>query len=137
MAPIRAILQTLANSYAKRMAKDPLPPLYESGIVFRPEPWAGSGTEDWASPYTAIQRGWGDCDDLVVYRAAELIAQGEPATIVATWLAGTKKHHVLIRRGFPATKYLKKWPGPKGVPNNNLEDPSLVLIGLERERNGS
>lgn len=53
-----------------------VPALYESfmrgRLVFQPEPWAGR-FEEFACAKTCIDRGWGDCDDLVPWRCAEII----------------------------------------------------------------
>lgn|GEM_PF-930198 len=52
------------------------PPLYKSGIKFGPEPWQGK-FEEFAPAIKVLARGWGDCDDLVLYRVAELIVFGD------------------------------------------------------------
>lgn len=111
MGPIKNTLQTNAEEWAEEMRRDPLPSLYDSGIRYQPEPWAGGGTEEWADPYEVAERGWGDCDDLVIYRVAELIAAGENATVQTMWKTGTKRHHVRVRRA-----------------NGSVEDPSVVLL---------
>lgn len=52
-----------------------VPPIYgafrEGLIHFQPEPWAGK-FEEFADALTCVERGWGDCDDLVAWRCAEL-----------------------------------------------------------------
>lgn len=86
-----------------------LPPLYESGIKFRQEPGHGSGYEDWALPNVTFQRGWGDCDDLVIYRLWELYCAGQiKAACNAEWLGNGV--HVRVR-----------------LPNGTIEDPSILL----------
>lgn len=64
------------QSYAQMM--DPanrgkIPPLYSGKIVYRREP---PRREDWQSALETAERGYGDCEDLVAYRIAELRAQG-------------------------------------------------------------
>lgn len=115
MKPAQQILQAMAEAYGEEFKVRPLPPLYSTQIHFRPEPWAGLGTEEWASPYDVFERGWGDCDDLSLFRCAQLIAEGEPATIVEAWLRGTKRHHFLVRRA-----------------NGQLEDPSKNIVAAGR-----
>jgi hypothetical protein len=90
-----------------------LPPLYSSGVRYRPEPTRGSGVEYFDDPWTVLERGHGDCDDLVVYRAGELIAAGEPAGVVCQGAAQftLPRFHVAVRRA-----------------DGSLEDPSKVLI---------
>lgn len=48
-----------------------IPDLYQAGVVFRREPWAGV-VDEFADIPTILERGWGDCDDLVSYRVAWL-----------------------------------------------------------------
>lgn len=79
-----------------------VPPLYKSGVRYRPEPWpckckrCGSSNppraerctkcgsadlehvEEFADALTVLQRGWGDCDDLSPWRTAELQEAGDP-----------------------------------------------------------
>jgi hypothetical protein len=113
-----------------------LPPLYESGVRFAYEPDHGSGEEDFAQPPDVYARGWGDCDDLVVYRLSELlaaelqrrrfwaqpearqramlralatgVASGRLASIKADWEGDSL--HVLVR-----------------LPDGSTEDPSIIL----------
>jgi hypothetical protein len=106
---IRELLDTLSTIWARYLAKHPLPALYSSGIRFQPEPNVGQ-YEDWKTPHQTLEDGWGDCDELVLYRLAELRSRGERATVVVMRRRGTRKFHVLIRRA-----------------NRQLEDPSLEV----------
>lgn len=86
-----------------------LPPLYQSGIRFAYEPNHGSGNEEFASPLTTLERRAGDCDDLVIYRLAELYAAGHNgAACSCEWVGDSM--HVTVR-----------------LPNGSLEDPSTIL----------
>jgi len=96
-----------------RSAGRPLPPLYRSRVVYRPEPANGSGIEEFASIRRVFLRGWGDCDDLVPIRVAELQEQGEAATQRFYWRRtprGDLSMHVQVRRA-----------------NGEIEDPSRLL----------
>lgn len=119
---IRNLLNVTSDMYAVALRNNPLPPLYRTQVRYRHEPTAGTGKEFFDSPWTVYSRGWGDCDDLVLWRLAELKAGMSHATAVA--LRETKpetgRFHVGVRR----------WTG-------QLEDPSLMLIRLEETRNGS
>lgn len=117
MRPAQKILQACAEAYAEEFKSRPLVPLYDSHVCFRPEPWQGLGTEEWASPYDVYDRGWGDCDDLSLIRCGQLLATGENANIVEAWRVGSKSHHFFVRRY-----------GPDGP----FEDPSAILIKLGR-----
>lgn len=97
-----------------------LPPLYKSGVRYQLEPDHGSGDDQFDLPPEVYARRWGDCDDLVIWRLAELWkpydAQKLPGLIasmavphcVADWQFG--ELHVLVR-----------------MPNNKTEDPSELL----------
>lgn len=103
---------------AARKDGHPLPKLYQSGVVFQPEPNQGLW-EDFADCLTVLDRGWGDCDDLVAYRCAELIESGEdPKASVKVYWRESKRHgyvyHAEVRRS-NKSKF-----GP-------VEDPSRFL----------
>jgi hypothetical protein len=102
---IQSTLDVLASLWARELRSRPLPPLY------KPEPWAGSGKEEWADPYTVFRRKWGDCDDLVLWRAAELRAAGHAATIQVMRLLDEPRYHVRVRK-----------------PDGSEEDPSVILL---------
>lgn len=113
---MRELLMGLGRAFAHGLAVHPLPPLYVSGVRYAPEPNAGDGWEEWADPWTVHRRGWGDCDDLVAWRLAELLAAGEAATVQ---VVGTgdghrwgPRFHVRVRRA-----------------DGTLEDPSIQLMG--------
>lgn len=81
-----------------------VPPLYGAGVVYQEEP-AGQGFEEFATVPQVITRGWGDCDDLVPWRVAELREAGEPAQVRILWQkahrgrhAGKKMFHLVVRR---------------------------------------
>jgi hypothetical protein len=107
---IREVLYALARAYAVAMATNPLPPLYSAGVQYREEPTSGTGVERWDHPWEVHARGWGDCDDLVLWRLAELHAAGETtAAPLVAWIGS--RMHVLIRRA-----------------SGNTEDPSRILL---------
>lgn len=85
-----------------------LPPLYESGVRFRRDPYQGMGTENFKLPNQTYADQWGDCDRLCIYRIWELLVGGENATCRAEWVGNGV--HVLVRRA-----------------NRQLEDPSIIL----------
>jgi hypothetical protein len=60
-----------ANRLLMRRHGARIPPLYESGILFRIEPWA-STVQHFANCLEAIERGHADCKVLCCYRLAEL-----------------------------------------------------------------
>ncbi len=59
---------TLTNiEYLRAHPETPL--LYQSGVVYQEEP---PGQEDWQDIPTTLALGYGDCEDLACWRAAEL-----------------------------------------------------------------
>lgn len=80
----------------------PLPGIYAAGVRYQREPLCRTDgrlhiCEEWLTAHEVKARGWGDCDDLGPWRAAELRLQGEKAQAVprptpAGW-------HIIVRRG--------------------------------------
>src|SRR4051794_16388842 len=75
------------------------PTLYESGVVYRRE----DRSENWLDIPHVIKAGWGDCEDLVFWRVAELRKQKIKAAPFAKWrrVNGGYKYHALVRRVRP------------------------------------
>lgn len=57
---------------------NPIPPLYRSGVRYERE---RGPSEEFADVLTVLKRGWGDCDDLVGWRVAELLEAGFAADV--------------------------------------------------------
>jgi len=53
-------------------------------------------TEDWARAARVAARGWGDCEDLAAYRAADLIVSGVPAAVRAYLARDGRTIHVVV-----------------------------------------
>ena len=79
------------------MRSHPIPLLYQTNVRFQDEPWAGQGIEEFATPWMVLERGWGDCDDLVIYRGAELVVRGIACNPVIVHDTETDKYHTLLR----------------------------------------
>lgn len=106
---VRWILQGAAYGSAPSFKRRRLPRLADSGIVFAEDPMYGSGTERFHLPWEVYEKGEGDCNDLLVYRMAEMIAYDNMRpTVRCIWLGDDL--HVQIR------------PSPK---SKKLEDPSI------------
>lgn len=90
----------------RRREGRPLPALYLSGVRYHSE---RRPNEEWQLPLQTLGRGWGDCEDLAAWRAAELNLAGELARVVIV-RTGPNTEHALVRRG-----------------NGQLEDPSKRL----------
>jgi hypothetical protein len=105
---VKGIIEGAAYGCVDALRQWRLPPLYESGVRFAYEPQHGTGLEMFDLPLVVYQRQWGDCDDLVIWRIAELVATGERATCRAIFVG--EQLHVLVRRR-----------------NGTLEDPAVLL----------
>ncbi len=110
---VKHALEGFARGYVPTFRRLGLPPLYQSGIVFRRDPQQGSGVERFAVPADSLQSGWVDCDRAVWYRLCELYAAGQNPTCRAEWVGPAL--HVLVRHA-----------------NGKTEDPMQHLIDLEQ-----
>ena len=122
----KCAIDGFARAFAPAFQRMRLPPLYESGIYFAFEPNHGSGLEDFSTPLETLERGCGDCDDLVIYRLCELYAprvtfqkvkgggsvpfqvDTSPACCSCEWVG--ESMHVQVR-----------------FKNGTLEDPAVLL----------
>lgn len=107
-----ALLGALVTIDEDQIRSFGLPPLYASGARYFTEP---PGVEDWQDAVTTLQRGGGDCEDLVPYRVAELRLAGIPARPVVKAYRPTPTRrawywHILLKHG-----------------DERVEDPSRVL----------
>lgn len=108
---VKAQIEGCAEGFKLCLKPWGLPSLYRSGVKFRHAPEHGSGREWFSSPLATFRRGFGDCDQLVIWRIAELRAAGVPASCRAIWIGNSL--HVQVRR----RKGSRKW----------IEDPSVIL----------
>lgn len=108
---IVAMLGALASVWSRWLMRHRgFPLLYQSGVVYRPE----IDTEDWLSPSEVLAAGGGDCEDLTLWRVAELLASGVqcfPRCVGKPSAVGGLVQHVFV-----------------GFPGGRTEDPSLILM---------
>lgn len=86
------------------------PRLYDSGVMYQEEP---PGAEDWQDILTCLRLGWGDCEDLACWLAAEYQVRGIDAHPFASSQPlpdGSTLYHIRVR-----------------LPNGGIEDPSKKL----------
>jgi hypothetical protein len=113
-----ALTTLLVPEAVADIRKGNLSPLYSSGVKYHKQnPKACA----FRMPSDVKKRGNGDCKQLVLWRLAELKANGETATPRVMWLNDRKglQAHILIRRA-----------------DGNLEDPSVTL-GMQRLKDSS
>ncbi len=116
----RAFLQAVVKANECWLLHNPkAPKLYDSGVTYAREPWAGK-YEEFATIPMVLKRGWGDCDDLCAWRVAEIRREGRPADILIYWRPKTHIWHVEVRH----------WPSAaarKAGEHGTVEDPSRLL----------
>jgi len=112
-AALGAVLEGMTglNYQWMRAARRDVPNLYRSGVRYRKEP---DGQDQWLTASQLLSKGYGDCEDVACYQAAYYRAHGEPA-IVKVVRTRRGKFHAIVQRG-----------------NGVLEDPSRILLALER-----
>lgn len=111
-----AKLEKATELNAEYLRTHAVPPLYEAGIRYAPD----SMSESFSLIPAVQDRGFGDADDIVAWRVAELRALGERAQIRVTWKTGTagqKIYGVQVLRS-----------------NGTIEDPVEILRNLEGKR---
>lgn len=96
-----------------------VPPIYESGVEFRKEPWAGK-FEEFADCLTTYRRKWGDCDDLVAWRVAELRTIGDHRLGLPPCKATIKIYWREFFEGLGFHCEVR-------MPDGSVEDPSRFL----------
>jgi hypothetical protein len=87
------------------------PAIYDSGVVYQEEP---PGAEDWANIPMILKLGWGDCEELACWRAAELQVRANVRARASftkqTQSDGTMLYHITVL-----------------LPDGRVEDPSRQL----------
>lgn len=106
-----AALEGLTKVNEVLLRRDPsIPPLYSTGARWELRPDDESDTR-WRYADEVATDGWGDCQALAAYRAAELRVNGiDPRAEVRVYPTGENKYHAVVARG-----------------NGLVEDPSVAL----------
>lgn len=103
------LIENMLNAILEKYPDDPtLPLLYNSGIRYKRDP-----DERWQTPRETYEKGYGDCEDLALYRAFELRRGGFPAK-VKVYRPRPGLLHVFVDRG-----------------DGRFEDPSRALGMLD------
>jgi len=108
-----------------------IPPLYQSGVKFRLEPWA-TQVQHFANCLEVLDRGWGDCKMLSAYRLAELAENAATPEIGARY--GLKIYWRIHDRdplhdglGANGRGEMRIFHVQVRHPNGAIEDPSRML----------
>jgi transglutaminase-like putative cysteine protease len=103
---IQVLLDTLTVLNGVYLAARPdVPHLYDSGVRYKRE----DGREDWLTIPLVIRRGYGDCEDLSAWLAADYRRKGIQARAIV-YRAGSRVWHVVVQ-----------------MPDGSIEDPSKRL----------
>lgn len=115
-----ATVQNNVEIIRKRAALgNPVPSIYDAGIFFCREPWAGK-FEEFANISDIEARGWADCDDACGWVCGQYWARG------GKWLrTGIKIYWRLPKDEQPMTIYHAQ----VRLPDGTIEDPSRRLPG--------
>jgi hypothetical protein len=118
-AALRVLLHALFTIDRMWLRSNPnAPRIYQSGVFYRAEP---IGEERWRDIPSVLREGWGDCEDLACWRAAELVErEGVAARPSYTWRRrpGISIYHIVVR-----------------LPDGRTEDPSRKLgMGTPEDR---
>ena len=103
------------------------------GVRWRPEP-PGTGEELALAP-VVVGRGWGDCDDLAPWRAAELRATGEdPGARAVAVRSGPRRWHAVVRRSTGEIEDPSRWAGMRSAQHTLSGEIGLDPLALPRQR---
>ena len=99
-------LRGLVTVSKRQIVKYKLPKLYETGIIYKPE----RKTENWQTAKETFDKKYGDCEDLAVYRSAELQLEGINAWPI---IVRTGKHilHAVVQN----------------LDTGKIEDPTRII----------
>lgn len=129
---INAALETLIMANRNWLARHRVPSLYASGVRYQREP------REWLSEHfdavpIVLSRRWGDCDDLVGWRIAEIRNHLDPSlsTINLTredsrFPSNFPTVKVAFKRHIATNKFLYHVQ-VRNNPSRTVEDPSLIL----------
>lgn len=107
-AEVAGMLRGLQLASEAQLRARRFPLLYQSGVRYVAEPY---GQEHWQTPAVTMRLGFGDCEDLAAWRAAELVVSGRDARALA-----------VVRRVRPGLMHCVVVRG-----GGQIEDPSKRL----------
>lgn len=107
-AALRRLLRSLYELDRDALRSGRFPGLYSSGVRYRREP--RETREEWLTIPSVLSSGYGDCEDLACWRAAELCVSGEDPWARPMLRPSASGWHVVVLRG-----------------DGSVEDPSRVL----------
>lgn len=107
-AQVAGMLRGLQLASEAQLRSRRFPPLYSGRVRYEPEP---TGQERWQIPSVTLELGYGDCEDLAAWRAAELVVSGvDRGALAVVKIIRPGLMHCVVRRS-----------------GGRIEDPSRVL----------
>ena len=123
----------------------PLTDAIDQGLVtWKPEP-ADQSFEGFDLPKDVLARGWGDCDDLACWHAADLRESGEDTdALPIVYQSGPNRWHAVVQRGDGSIDDPSQWAG-MGRPGGPLpitkplqsQGPTSSVVGFKRLPSGA
>lgn len=114
-AILQAALETATRANQALLASGKIPPIKSAirqGVRWKPEP-PGTG-ESLDLAHEVIGRGWGDCDDLAPWLAAEMRGAGDPKARAIAVRSGKTRWHALVEDGRGQRHDPSLWAGMRG-----------------------
>jgi len=115
-------LQTLVAINKWQLRQNNYPLLYKSGIYYKTEPPA----VEWHDIPTLLRQGFGDCKDLVAYRAAEL-KHYYNIDVKPCIKYKDVKYPMIDANGYPYDQNVILIHVMVLWPDGKIEDPSAIL----------
>jgi len=135
-AILQAALETSTRANQAAIEEGKIPKVkaaIKKGVRWRPEP-PGTGEELALAP-VVLERGWGDCDDLAPWRAAELRATGEdPGARAVAMRSGPRRWHAVVRRSSGEIEDPSRWAGMSSARHTLSGEIGLDPLALPRQR---
>jgi len=100
---LRLFLEALTAANVAWLKFNPnTPPIYEAGVRYHqetPKVKGGAIPEEWLQIPYVMERGWGDCEDLACWLAAELQCKGTQAHPVFSWRTSGRYsiYHIMVK----------------------------------------
>lgn len=129
-----AALETATRANEGLLATGKIPSIksaIKQGVRWRPEP-PGTGEALDLAP-TVLRRGWGDCDDLAPWLAAEMRLQGDASARAIAIRSGKKRWHAIVEDGQGRRYDPSLWAGMRGEVSID-GDPRITPLADPRRR---
>lgn len=124
-------LEGIVRSNQWLLLRHRVPPLYSSGVAYRPEPWAARA-QSFSKLSECLMRGWAECKALAAWRCAEA-RNADPDRADEYRLHLSRRDYAAGQRppGYrelqPRAGRTRLWHVQLQLPDGSLEDPSTKV----------